>query len=186
MYLFMVLIGCTPKGRHTEQHDVFFGIATELKELIDDINIFWPEAEGKIHIDAWRKITTVDEYNITVLPRENQTLSENKLFFLNLGGYKPGEFEEYHYKKICVAPTQAEAVKTAKTTTFYKHCGFKGAESHIDDKYGVDVDDIYNVEDILPEKFKSKYQLVITKTTATTPDTEHIGYLKVSTLFKKQ
>jgi hypothetical protein len=34
MNLFMVLIGCKPTGRHTEQHDVFFGIANELRELI--------------------------------------------------------------------------------------------------------------------------------------------------------
>ena len=47
MKLFMVLIGCKPNGRHTEQHDIFFGIANELRELIPQFNSFWPEAEKK-------------------------------------------------------------------------------------------------------------------------------------------
>ncbi|MFT4155363.1 DUF1543 domain-containing protein [Parafilimonas sp.] len=28
----MAIIGCTPKGRFTEQHDVFFGIGKTLQE----------------------------------------------------------------------------------------------------------------------------------------------------------
>jgi hypothetical protein len=98
---------------------------------------------------------------------------------LNLGGYKEGEFEEYHYKVLVVAKTKVEAIKKAKQTTFYKHCGFKGAESHIDDKYGVDVDDIHNIEEILSDKFKSQYCLKITKTNVISEDEKHIGYLKL-------
>ena len=56
---------------------------------------------------------------------------------------KENEFEEYHYKVLTVAQNKAEVIKKAKATSFYKHCGFKGATSHIDDKYGVDVDDIH-------------------------------------------
>ncbi|MGN6440105.1 MAG: DUF1543 domain-containing protein [Agriterribacter sp.] len=33
----MLLLGCKPAGRHTEQHDVFFGIGASLKDLIPDI-----------------------------------------------------------------------------------------------------------------------------------------------------
>ena len=44
-------------------------------------------------------------------------------------------------------------IKVAKATTFYKHFSFEGATSHIDDKYGIDVDDIYNVNDILAPIF---------------------------------
>jgi antitoxin component YwqK of YwqJK toxin-antitoxin module len=49
--LFMVLLGCTPSGRLTEQHDIFFGIANFLKELIPEMQAFWPEANGKIHVE---------------------------------------------------------------------------------------------------------------------------------------
>src|SRR4051794_12119416 len=92
--LFMLLLGCKPPGRFTEQHDIFFGIAAGLPELLPAILAAWPEAP-KIHIDAWREVTVVDGYRVTVQAREQAAASAEKLFFLNLGGYKPGEFEEY-------------------------------------------------------------------------------------------
>lgn len=104
----------------------------------------------------------------------------DNLFFINLGGYKVNEFEEYHYKMLTVAKNIGIASKNAKATTFYKHCGFKGATSHIDDKYGIDVDDIYNVADILSEQYKEKYSLKITKESSIfEEDSLHIGYLKL-------
>lgn len=46
--LFMLLLGCKPPGRHTEQHDIFFGIAASLRDLVPEIQAFWPELQ-KIH-----------------------------------------------------------------------------------------------------------------------------------------
>ena len=60
--LFMVLIGCKPEGRHTEQHDIFFGVATSMKELLPQIIAFWPEAKGDLHIDGWREVNQVDGF----------------------------------------------------------------------------------------------------------------------------
>ncbi len=113
------MLGCTPKGRFTEQHDIFFGIGKNLKELIPEIKAFWPEAKGKIHIDAWQKITQVDGFSIEVVTKESEIEGTEKLFFLNLGGYKEGDFEEYHYKVVTVAKSKAEAIKKAKKTTFF-------------------------------------------------------------------
>lgn len=105
----------------------------------------------------------------------------DKLFFINLGGYKENEFEEYHYKILTVTESLGLASKKARKSTFYKHCGFKGASSHIDDKYGIDLDDIYNVSDILDEKFKNHYSLKISKSeTILEEDRFHIGYLKLN------
>ncbi|WP_396138823.1 DUF1543 domain-containing protein [Flavobacterium sp.] len=180
--LYMIMLGCTPKGRFTEQHDIFFGIGTSLKALVPDMKAFWPEAKGKIHIDAWRKVTCVDGFSIEVVSKTEKMAQEEQLFFLNLGGYKEGEFEEYHYKVLVVATTKAEAIKKAKQTTFYKHYNFKGAASHIDDKFGVDVDDIHNIEEILSDAFKSEYGLQIKKTNTISEDEKHIGYLKIDTI----
>ena len=58
-----------------------------------------------------------------------------------------------------MASTSAEAIQQAKQTAFYKHFGFKGAASHIDDKYGVDVDDVFAVKEILHSSFKEMYSL---------------------------
>ena len=180
MKLFMIMLGCRPKGRFTEQHDIFFGIAKSLKDLIPEMKLFWPEAKGKIHIDVWREVTVVDNYSIEVVPKKNNINQENQLFFINLGGYKENEFEEFHYKILAVGQQMADAVKTAKETTFYKHCGFKGATSHVDDKFGVDVDDLYNVSEILELDLKDKFSLKITKSEVPlVEDVLNIGYLKL-------
>ncbi len=176
--LYMVLLGCTPKGRLTEQHDIFFGIGTSVESLIPDMYTFWADG-GRLHVDSWREVNVVGEYEIKIVQKHWEETPE-KLFFLNLGGYKPGDFEEYHYKTLIVAPAMAQAVKEAKQTAFYKHCGFKGAESHIDDKYALDVDDMHNVQDILLPHYKDKYSIsIIKKDIPLKEDILHVGYLKL-------
>ncbi|MDQ6762416.1 MAG: DUF1543 domain-containing protein [Bacteroidota bacterium] len=179
--LFMLLVGCTPPGRYTEQHDVYFQIGNSIADLIPGIIEFWPEANGDIHLDAWREVTNVDGYTVEIGPSNSPAGSainsdDNRLFFLNLGGYKKDEFEEFHYKMLAVAKEKGEAVRQAKKTAFYKHTGFKGADSHIDDKYGIDVDDVYAIEDILPADNKSKYTIEISESLTDHEDEMHLGY----------
>lgn len=183
----MVMLGCKPPGRFTEQHDIFFGIGSSLSDLVPQMKSFWKEAAGQIHIDAWREITQVDDYAITIADKSNAATStqKEKLFFINLGGYKQNEFEEYHYKIIAVAADKGTAVRSAKQTTFYKHVGFKGAESHIDDKYGIDVDDIYQIEDILPAHIKEKYAISLSVAKDNPQDELHIGYVKIEKLVNR-
>lgn len=176
--LYMVLLGCTPKGRLTEQHDIFFGIGASVIELKSDMYAFWPDG-GQLHIDSWREVTYVDGYRISIRPKAGTEPQAKKLFFLNLGGYKPGEFEEYHYKMLAVGEKMGEAIKKSKRTAFYKHYGFKGAESHIDEKYGIDVDDMHKVEDILQQQFREHYHILIEPDENGVEDELHIGYTKL-------
>ena len=181
--LFMLLLGCRIKGRHMEQHDIFFAIGESIKDIIPDINSFWPEAKGRLHIDAWRDVTKVDNYQISVTAKGsiNELTTQNlqKLFFLNLGGYKKNEFEEYHYKMLAVSNSIADASKQARQTTFYKHTGFDSAPSHIDDKYGIDVDEVYEVKDILPTGINERYSIKITLSELDKEDEIHLGYFKL-------
>lgn len=181
----MLLLGCKPNGRHTEQHDIFFGAGESLKDLVPDMLAFWPDA-GKIHIDAWRTVTEADGYAIDLVPRNTLAnpivTNRTQLFFINLGGYKENEFEEFHYKMLVAGKDKGEAIQKAKETAFYKHTGFDGAVSHIDDKYGVDVDDLYEIEDILPAHIKEKYTLQITINDRIPKDEWKLGYTKLSSL----
>lgn len=179
--LFMILLGATPKGRNIEQHDIFFGIGSSVKELLPEMLTFWPEAKGKIHVDAYRIVKKVGNYKVEVIPKvaENK-LEVRSLFFMNLGGYKRDEFEELHYKMLVVSDQKALAIKEAKETAFYKHVGFKGATSHIDDKFGVDVDDIFEIKDILSKETKSKYALKFTPAENMPDDELFLGYLPLS------
>ena len=185
--LFMLLLGCKPPGRHTEQHDVFFGIAGSLNELLPDINAFWPNG-GVIHIDAWREVTAIDGFRINILLKteaKNDTAEAgNKLFFINLGGYLENRFEEQHYFVLTVKPDKAQAFKQAKETTFYKHNFFEGTHSHIDDRYGIDVDDLYEIDEVLSLTQKQKYRIELIPQACLMGDALHIGYVKLSQLAK--
>jgi hypothetical protein len=178
--LFMLLIGATPPERNIEQHDVFFGIGETIKDLIPDVIAFWP-GNNKLHFDAWREVTSVNGYKVEiVLKNESKQSSPFKLFFINLGGYKQNEFEEFHYKIIIAAANKAEAINISKQTAFFKHTGFKGAAAHIDDKFGVDVDDIHEITDILPATTKEKYSLLVTPHNSVTEYELNLGYFKLS------
>lgn len=180
----MILLGCKPAGRNIEQHDIFFGIAQQLKDLIPSIQTFWPNA-GKIHLDGFKEINNVDGYQISIAEKDAVPQNGNKLFFINLGGYKQNEFEEYHYKIVSVATKREDAINAAKQTAFFKHTGFgKVATSHVDDKYGIDVDDIYNIEEILSEEFKRKFSIHISteKIENLLEDELHLGYYKLENL----
>ncbi|QQL51404.1 DUF1543 domain-containing protein [Mucilaginibacter ginkgonis] len=183
--LFMLMLGCCPPGRHTEQHDIFFSVGTSLKELVPGIIKFWPEANGRIHVDAWREVNYVGGYKIEVVEKGSNEQTGNtdaKLFFINLGGYQRGLFDEPHKKLVTVQPNMSKAIAWAKETEFFKTVHFEGANSHIDDKFGVDVDDIYEIEDILPAWEKQRFTLRITPTEEQAEDEIHLGYFKLANL----
>ena len=180
--LFMLLLGCCPKGRHTEQHDVFFGIADNLFSLVPSINSFWPEANGNIHIDAWRNVTAVNGYHIEICTAGVYADHAEKLFFINLGGYAKDVFDEAHHKMLVIGTSKAEAILQAKQSLFYKSMGFDGATSHIDDKYGVDVDEVFEIEDVLSKETRANYRLKIGKKNDGVEDEIHLGYLPLKNL----
>ena len=183
----MIMLGATPPGRHIEQHDIFFGIGTSLKDLATEMKAFWPEPE-RIHIDAWREVTVVENYKVKIVPKEQPVATDainKKLFFINLGGYQENKFEEQHYILLTVKDDRAAAFREAKDTFFYKNNSFgKTGTSHIDDKFGVDVDDLYEIDDVLAPALKEKYRVELYATDNEKEDELHLGYVKMSSLEK--
>ena len=183
MKLFYVILGATIIGRNTEQHDVFFGIGESLKDLVPDMKKFWPEAKG-IHIDCYQEVNFVDGFEIKIV-NKNAEIPENNLFFINLGGYKRGRFEELHEQYLMVDESMPKIIRRVKKTDFYKTMGFPEAVSHIDDKLGVDIDDIFKVSDLLSLKMKEKYSVVLEKSDVQNQENfTHIGYLALTKLKK--
>lgn len=191
--LFMIKIGGRPKGRLIEQHDMFFGVGAHIGDFINSVNTHWPEVKNTWHPDAYRQVTKIDNYRIQWQSTDDvqkNNMDEDttvlKLFFINLGGYIAGEFEEFHHKLLIVAPTQADAIKQAKQSVFYKQYSFNDKEtsfnaaSHIDDKQQVDIDEIYDVNDLL-----TGGRLLITaleESELESEDKSYIGYLSLKKL----
>lgn len=174
MKLFYAILGATPPGRNIEQHDVFFGIAEKVEDLYNEMRRFWSDA--KIHIDCFQEVLFVDGYEVKIIEGKADK-QEEQLFFINLGGYKPGHFTEYHEMHLMIGPSLSEVIKRVKKTEFYMTMGFKNAMSHIDEKFGVDIDDIYNVNDLLSDETKAKYSIVLEKSDAENQENPmKIGY----------
>lgn len=204
MQLFMLKIGARPKGRLIEQHDVMFVLANSLSDVIHTVNDAWAEVKNKWHLDAWRVVNRVGDYQISVLQnlKENSLSKEKpfndltandelKLYFVNLGGYLPNQFEEFHYKTLVVADSISKATAQVKKSDFYHDYTFNNANptvsgmatSHVDDKHELDVDDIYPVADLLPDSVSLSIRALSDDEKATIPhDALHIGYLSLKQL----
>ena len=212
MKLFMLKIGARPQGRLIEQHDVMFVIANSLSETIESVNQHWPAVKNNWHLDAWREVKRVGDYQILLskqslskdgLSKDN-ALADNiladdrvdnkldsqgkQLYFVNLGGYLPGQFEEFHYKTLVVAETLGKATAQVKKTAFYQDYTFDNvdtaksgvATSHVDDKYQLDLDDIHCVADLLPNDVALTIQPLTEPEKNQLPDDAlHIGYLSL-------
>lgn len=203
MKLFMLKIGARPQGRLIEQHDVMFVIANSLGETIESVNQHWPAVKNNWHLDAWREVKRVGDYQILLskdslskdgLSKDN-ALADNKLdsqgkqlYFVNLGGYLPGQFEEFHYKTLVVAETLGKATAQVKKTAFYQDYTFDNvdtaksgvATSHVDDKHQLDLDDIHCVADLLPNDVALTIQPLTEPEKNQLPyDALHIGYLSL-------
>jgi hypothetical protein len=183
--LFMVLLGAKPLQRNVEQHDYFFGVACSLAELVPQMRDFWPDAGSSLHIDGWREVNSVDGYSVTVAAKATATNQGKRLFFVNLGGYQTGKLEEQHYTLLTVQDDRKGAIKTSTMTDFFKQqsiASVKSASAHIDEKYGIDVDDIYRIDDVLPKHITDQYQIVLTPATTVLKDDIHLGYFKLDNL----
>lgn len=212
MKLFMLKIGARPQGRLIEQHDVMFVIANSLSETIESVNQHWPAVKNNWHLDAWREVKRVGDYQI-LLSKESlskdglskdKALADNiladdrvdnkldsqgkQLYFVNLGGYLPGQFEEFHYKTLVVAETLGKATAQVKKTAFYQDYTFDNvdtaksgvATSHVDDKHQLDLDDIHCVADLLPNDVALTIQPLTEPEKNQLPeDVLHIGYLSL-------
>lgn len=159
----MILIRRNPEEKEQE-HDIFFGIAVSFTALISKIQTFFPESND-IHIEAWRQVTLVDGYKITILPKtvDLNQFSENNLFFINLGGYQPERFEEQHYMLLTVKKNKAAAARKAH-----------------EEKYGIELNDFYEIEKVLSASQKGLFTIHLTRAPLQKEDTIHLKSLKIS------
>ena len=181
--LYCITMGATVPGRLIEQHDVMFAAAADISDLIPSLQAAWPEG-ASVHVDAYREVTVVSSHHISLTQDPvSADASGLKLFFFNLGGYVEGDMEEYHHKALVVATSQKEAIASIKQCEFYQNRGYMGAESHIDDKMNVDIDDVHIVDDLISH---AGWHLHISPASQTaTEDVWQVGYLSLSKLAKR-
>lgn len=112
LQLFMVYVGGSFANANVELHDVRFSVGTSIEDCYDDLRAQWWGSPQSLHLDAWGAVSYADRYSVSLEPGPAPARAE-KLFFINLGGYRPEEFAELHRNVLLVAPDAASAKRRA-------------------------------------------------------------------------
>jgi hypothetical protein len=184
LYLYVILLGCEMKDRLIEQHDIYFGIGESLQALAPRLKKAWRGAQG-LHVDGFMKVQQVENYKVEILPRQSASTADDimRLYFINLGGYAPGVFDEMHYRMLAAADSMASALAKVKQHPFYsegKDVGNKG-RPHVDDKYDLNYE-VDNLTDLNSMFENEGYSIRLTKTDTFSQPEVVLGYMKVDSL----
>ena len=108
MKLFAIYIGGIHEKALIELHDMRFVIAENIEATYDSLKAYWWGTPESLHLDDWGSLEYADGHKIKLTPEAPQA-SENKLYFVNLGGYDGNEFTELHKNVFVVAPNASKA-----------------------------------------------------------------------------
>ncbi len=130
--LFAVCLGGRAERCNTELHDVVFVTGPAIEATYDELLDKWFGLPEGLHIDAWTELDVIDGYQVSLADMPGD--GDLRLFFVNLGAYRPGELSEVHANGFLVAGTPEEAKRRAKATLLAGQI----TELHTDDLYEVD------------------------------------------------
>ena len=131
VHLIACVLGGTAPGAKTELHDVAFAVGDSLEAVHDQLLDGWFGDPRGLHVDAWCILDSVAGYRVQL----SRTLPDNSLhlYFINIGGYRPGVFAEHHAWGFFGAPDKTDAKERAKQTLLKGH-----EEIHKDDLHEID------------------------------------------------
>jgi hypothetical protein len=110
--LFLVVLGGRVAGCNIELHDVRFVAGATIEETLPLLRRQWFGAREGLHIDSYVAVRHVDGFRVELRP--GGSTGRERLYFVNLGGYAPGQLAEQHRFGLEVAPSAQVAVAQAK------------------------------------------------------------------------
>jgi hypothetical protein len=129
--LFAVYLGGRAPKCNTELHDVVFVVGTSIEATYERLMDKWFGDPLRLHIDSWLELNHVDGFRISL--EAAPSAGADKLYFINLGAYQPGEFTELHANAFLVGRDEKEIKQRAKGELL------RGAVTvHKDDLFDVD------------------------------------------------
>lgn len=160
----MVLVGGHTPTSNLEVHDMRFVTGHSITDTYETLQNEWWGDPDTLHIDVWGEISGVDGYKIEL--RTESFTGKEKLFFVNLGGYAEGQFDELH-KNILIVETSLEKARHAAKQTI--------ADWSIPHK-----DTEFEIEKILPLSVAGGYNIHLVKSDDALPFSFHCRYTPVS------
>ena len=159
--LFALYLGGRAPGSNIELHDVVFVTGKKIEDTYIQILDKWFGSPDKVHIDSWMELHIVDGYRVSLSNKPYR--GPEKLYFINLGAYRPGEFTEHHAIAFLVAKMPEEVKRRAKKQLL------KGCDS-------VHKDDLYAIDDCLEVKEVNSYFIHLTACDQKTDLVPNNGY----------
>lgn len=92
--LLMFYVGGTAPGANIELHDVQFAAVDRPEEAYPLLREKWFGDKRKVHVDGYARIDWADGYDVSL--ESAPFAGEEKLFFVNVGGYRSDELAELH------------------------------------------------------------------------------------------
>ena len=111
--LFLVVLGGRTATSHIEVHDVRFVAGTTVDDTIPELKHQWFGRREGLHLDSVMAVRAIDGWSVQLV-REPAPLRPERLWFVNLGAYRPDCLAELHHFGLVVARSPQGAKAAAK------------------------------------------------------------------------
>lgn len=150
--LFAVYLGGRADKCNIELHDVVFVVGSSIEQTYPLLAKKWFRNLNQFHIDSYICLEHIDGYEICLTKQKSEIDSSKKLYFINLGAYKPFEFTEYHQSAFYVANSGPDAVRRAKSELCQGlqtvHKDDVVLLDHVSNDLDYDVDDVMEINEV--------------------------------------
>ncbi|MEB3166914.1 MAG: DUF1543 domain-containing protein [Cyanobacteriota bacterium] len=130
--LFLVVLGGRAARAHVELHDVRFVAGRTIEDTLPELRRQWFGRREGLHLDSLMAVRAVDGWAVT-LGREPAAPRPERLWFVNLGAYRPECLLELHHIGLVVARSP-QAAKGAARRRWLRDA----QQTHKDDLLAVD------------------------------------------------
>ncbi|WP_438982140.1 DUF1543 domain-containing protein [Vulcanococcus sp.] len=111
--LFLVVLGGRTATSHIELHDVRFVAGASIDDTLPELRRQWFGRREGLHLDSYMAVRAIDGWAVS-LRREPAAPRPERLWFVNLGAYRPDSLAELHHFGLLVARSPQAAKAAAK------------------------------------------------------------------------
>ena len=130
--LFLVVLGGRTATSHIELHDVRFVAGATIDATIPELRRQWFGRREGLHLDSYMAVRAIDGWAVS-LGLQPPASRPERLWFVNLGAYRPDCLAELHHFGLVVARSPQAAKAAAKGQWLAG-----GLQQHKDDLCAVD------------------------------------------------
>lgn len=164
--LFLVVLGGRAPGVRIEVHDVRFVVGATLEDTLPALRRQWFGRRRGLHIDSFMLVRQVGSFAVNL--RRVPSPGPQRLWFVNVGGYRPEHFAEQHAFGLVVAATAAAAKRQALSSWLPE-----ALSRHKDDLHPLETvgarEPLDAVDDCLPLDAVGGWQVHLSPTAASPP-----------------